>query len=209
MLNKNEYLEYSQDLQPQAVEDLVVVLLPEEIQRPDDMAYAWNPLAAESETLLAELELEFKLDDWSEAEIAGRAQSFFSQLDQLRANYVPVPSLEGFKASLVERFSARIPDGWLEAIASRAGELIEANLSLRDRMVQCVTELFPTVAEDDLLVLARPLAYAMRGSQVEPTDLALAGVRDLDWTQLSQIEQARLSLAIARVALNELESKDD
>ncbi|HAG81788.1 MAG TPA: hypothetical protein DCL61_11625 [Cyanobacteria bacterium UBA12227] len=78
-----------------------------------------------------------------------------------------------------------------------------------DRMIQCVEELLPNWAEDDLQVLARPLAYAMRGAEAETVELALGAVRPLDWTELSEIERARLSLAIARIAIDDLESTDE
>jgi hypothetical protein len=72
--------------------------------------------------------------------------------------------------------------------------------------VQCVQDALPNLAEDDLYVLARPLAYAMRGNDA-PIESTLERVRSIEWDALSDVEQARLSLAIARFALAELEER--
>ena len=54
-------------------------------------------------------------------------------------------------------------------------------------------------AEDDLRVFARPLAYAMRGEVAsEPSSN--------DWAALSEIEQAKLTLAIAKYAMEHVQA---
>ena len=206
----NGYSEYSQRLQNQAVQELVELLWQEE-----EVSYPWNRFAPESEDFLAELEQEFTLEDWSAAELGARSQALFSSIDELWPQNVPNGILPRLQASLSDRFACRVPSQWLDAIATKATELIEGRgyaaraLSLMDRMIQCVEELLPNWAEDDLQVLARPLAYARRGAEAETVELALGAVRPLDWTELSEIERARLSLAIARIALDELEATDE
>lgn len=206
----NSYSEYSERLQTQATQQLVQLLWQEE-----EVCYPWNPLAPESEAFLAELEQEFTLEDWAAAEIEARSQAFFSGIDQLWPEMVPALILQRLQASLCERFACRVPTHWLDAIASKASELFDGTgypapaLSLMDRMVECVQELLPNWTEDDLQVLARPLAYAMRGIEAQTDELALAAVRPLDWNELSEIERARLSLAIARIAIDELEATDE
>lgn len=211
MVNTNNgYSEYSERLQTQAVQELVQLLWQEE-----EVSYPWNPLAPESEAFFAELEQEFTLEDWSATEIRTRSAAFFSEIEQLWPENVPNGILVRLQASLSDRFACRVPSHWLDAIATKASELIDATgypapaMSLMDRMIQCVQELLPNWAEDDLQVLARPLAYAMRGAEAETVELALGAVRPLDWTELSEIERARLSLAIARIALDELETTDE
>lgn len=209
MVNKHGYSENSDNLQAQAAQELVQMLWQEEV------IYPWNPLAPESEAYLVELEQEFGLDDWLEAEIKTRSHSFFSQLDQLWPQNVPAAALERLQDALARRFAERAPQAWLEAIATKATEMMRGtgrlapSLSLMDQMVQCVDQLLPNWAEEDLQVLARPLAYAMRGAEAEAVDLTLGAVRPIDWIELSEIEQARLTLAIARYALAELESADE
>jgi hypothetical protein len=69
-------------------------------------------------------------------------------------------------------------------------------------MVECVLDILPQWAEEDLQVLARPLAYAMREVDSEGAELVMATRRP--WAQLSEIEQARVSLAVARYAISQL-----
>lgn len=211
MLNKqNGYSEYSQSLQERAEKELVQAIWPLK-----DVTYPWNPLSPESEDFLADIEQEFTLEDWSEAEIGARSQAFFSSLDELWPTQVPDTIIGRLRESLSSRFAYRVPEDWLNAIATKASELMgelsdpAPAISLMDRMVHCVQELLPGWAEDDLQVLARPLAFAMRGVGTEAVDLALGAVRPLDWTELSDLERARLSLACARIAIAELETTDE
>jgi hypothetical protein len=204
MLNQHNYSEYSMDLESQVAQDLIELLL-----EPQESNYPWNPLAPESEAYLVELEQVFSLEDWSAEEIARRDRSFFNQLDQLRSQYVPELPLHHLQASLAGKFATRAPQAWLDAIAAKASELVSANLSLPERLVYCVQQLLPNWAEDDLEVLARPLAFAMRGVEAQAIELTLGNIRPIDWQELSELEQARLSLAIARYAIAQLESTDD
>ena len=74
------------------------------------------------------------------------------------------------------------------------------------QLVQCVQELLPSWAEDDLLVLARPFAYTMRGKDTDTIDSVLGNICSQEWKALSEIEQARAGLAIAHYALTQLQS---
>jgi hypothetical protein len=92
----------------------------------------------------------------------------------------------------------------LEAIASKAQQIFSTNLSLADQLVLCVKPLLPNWADEDLLVLARPLAYAMRGAS-DSNGESIPGVpRPVEWTELTQMEQVRMSLAVAHSALVQL-----
>jgi len=104
---------------------------------------------------------------------------------------------------ICDRFAARVPSDLLGAIARIAKQVVKTNLSKADQLVQCVQEMLPNWAEEDLLVFARPFAYAMRG-EGEAVDSTLSAIRPVDWTDLSQMEQARLSMAIASYALDSL-----
>ena len=101
---------------------------------------------------------------------------------------------------------------WLETIAHQALETIQTrgeeinNMSLAEQLVECVRVVLPDLAREDLQVLARPYAFAMRGNSSEST---LAGAENCQWTDLSDIERARVSLAIARYALAELKNIED
>jgi hypothetical protein len=77
-------------------------------------------------------------------------------------------------------------------------------LALVDQLVESVQTVLTDWETDDLQVMARPLAFSMRGGQEEVLEVLLQSVRQTDWEALSELEQARLSLAIARYALGEL-----
>lgn len=185
--NRNESLQSHGELESEL--ELVQALLEFE-----QIPYPWNPADPGAEAYLMQLEQEFSLDDWSEAEINQRAHAFMGQIDQLWA-----------KQSLFQKFAARMPQHLLETIARQAQQAMAAQLSLADRLVQSVQDVLPQWNVDDLQVMARPLAYAMRGSEGNVVDSALDTIRDLEWGSLSEIEQVRLSLAAARYALDELE----
>lgn len=176
---------------------LEVLLQPEEECYP----YPWNPADLEAEAYFVELEKELLFADWQEEEdIQSASQALFHQLHQCWASLTK-PAAEPLKMSLAERFASLMPETWLEAIANRAQQVFSINLSLADQLVLCVKPLLPSWTEEDLLVLARPLAYAMRGNP----DVA----HSAEWTELSQMEQVRLSLAVAHSALTQLKDATD
>ncbi len=160
------------------------------------ISYPWNPADPSAESFLSELEREFSLDAWDDNEIASRSQAFFNQLDGLWAT-------TDLKTTLTQKF-ASVPQTLLVAIARHAQKVVETSTSLADQLVQCVREVLPTWADDDLHVLARPLAYAMRGDGADVVDAAVNSIRQIEWSDLSETEQARLSLAIARYAIDHL-----
>lgn len=153
------------------------------------ITYPWNPTDAECDSFFNALEQKFPIDTLSDAEISDRADVFFAHLDSLFA----APTLE---SSLAQKF-ATVPQSILNAIARQAQKLANSSATLADQLVVCVQEALPQWADEDLQVLARPLAYSMRGE--EPA------VKAIDWAKLSETEQAKLTLAIARYALNEVQ----
>lgn len=162
----------------------------------DEALYPWNPIEPAAEAYFADLELEFHLDEWAEEEINQRSQALFAQIDECW-NQVPL-ARRALQESLFEQFAARVPKAWLEAIANQAQTVVSTNLSLANQLVQCVHPLLQNWAEDDLLLFARPVAYAMRGTQPEAE-------KPSDWSELSEIDKARLSLEIAHYALQKLD----
>ena len=73
-------------------------------------------------------------------------------------------------------------------------------------MVECVLDILPQWDEEDLQVLARPLAYAMREADSEGVELVTTSRKP--WTELSEIEQAIVGLAVARYAISQLAISD-
>ena len=160
------------------------------------ISYPWNPTDPDAESFLLELEREFSLDDWDDSEVALRSSAFFNQLDGLWA-------ATDLKTTLAQKF-ASVPQTLLATIARQAQKVVETSNSLADQLVQCVQEALPTWADDDLQVLARPLAYAMRSDGADVVDATVNSVRRIEWSDLSETEQARMSLAIARYAIDQL-----
>lgn len=132
-------------------------------------------------------------------EVESRAQSFFAQVDHLW-------SATTVQHSLMERFGLRMPQELLSTIARQAQHVASQSLSLADQLVQCVRDVVPSLAVDDLEVLARPLAYAMRNGGSGAVQSTLDNLPQHSWQNLSEIHQARLSLAAARCALAELQN---
>lgn len=196
MTSQSIYSEYFGDSFSHAAADLL-----EAIMLPNEAAYPWNPGEANSEAYLASLEREFELE-WSDEDISSRSQRLFSQLHECWTS--EQQEVQAVKMSLYQRFAAYVPQSWIDAIAQKATEICSAKLSLEDQLVQCVNSLLPYWAEEDLQVWARPLACAMRGAEPEAVESALSVVRQVDWTELSEMEQARVSMAIARSALAHL-----
>ena len=172
----------------------------------DEGLYPWSLAEAELEHYFSDLEQNFSWDGWSDDEVAVRSEALFSQLDRLwpspAANQ---PVAEGLQEMLGQRFLNRMPQMVLSAIAQQARQVFNSDIPLADQLVECVREILPAWGEEDLQVLARPLAYAMRGTQKdEAIDQALAAVHPGEWEQLSDIDRARLSLVVARYALARL-----
>ncbi|MBW3584734.1 MAG: hypothetical protein KY448_02535 [Cyanobacteria bacterium 0813] len=181
--------QYFRDSQTQAQMELLATIVQ------TDVAYPWNPAQLESESYLTALEQEFALSDsFSDSDIAQKSQVLFAQLEQVWLT-------TALQKSLREKF-ARIPQDFLARIAQSVQNATVKYQSLADQMVECVLDILPQWAEEDLQVLARPLAYAMRDVDSEGAELVMATRRP--WAELSEIEQARVSLAAARYAISEL-----
>ena len=193
----------------QAEQDLLQVLL----QKEEESVYYWNPSEQDSDTYFAQLEKAFQLDDWQEEVVERKAQSFFNQLDGIWAIDVPQVAAGDIFAILRQKFASRVPSAWLEAISHQAYQLkfgkdqCQNQINLADQLVRCVQELLPNWPEGDLYLFSRPLAFAMRGTEAEAVESMISTIRELPFSDLSDMEQARLGLAIARYALAELDQQ--
>lgn len=185
--------QYFRDSQTQAQMELLATIVQ------TDVAYPWNPAQLESESYLSALDQEFVLSDsFSDSDIALKSQVLFSQLEQ-------VWQTTTLQKSLREKFT-RVPQDFLASIAQSVQNATVKYQSLADQMVECVLDILPQWGEEDLQVLARPLAYAMRDVDSEGVEVVMATKRP--WAELSEIEQARVSLAVARYAISELAISD-
>lgn len=196
--------------QAQAELELLQIVLQDEpfaypCESQESLTYPWNPAAPEAEAYFDALEQEVMKAGWSAEELTEQGQILANYFDQVWESFAtPVVAPNPICAKLLQQFSTQVPQQLLDSILHRAQQVITTNLSLADQMVQCVQDCLPNWAEDDLYVLARPFAYAMRGADTEMLEAALRSVRCAAWTELSGIEQARLSLAIARYAISQM-----
>ncbi|WP_341525692.1 hypothetical protein WKK05_24345 [Nostoc sp. UHCC 0302] len=185
----------------------------EALLEPDDGTYPWNPADEESEAYFHDLEQQFGMQELLEDELTTRSQDFYSHLDTLWSRisntvYYTDNTEQAIVLNLQEtlhcNFANCVPQVWLNAIAQKAAEIFASRQSMGEQLVECVQSVLPTWGSDDLLVLARPFAYAMRSSEVQNVTSILNNADNREWTALSEVEQAKVSLAIAYYAFNQL-----
>ncbi len=175
---------------------------------PDDLEiYPWDPSSPDAEAYFQQIEQYADQIGWSADELTPYAQALGQTLDQCWSEFATdstdVAIDAALQATVSEQFSAyQLPKQLLSTIIQQAQQAVASNLSLADQLVQCVQDVLPDLAIDDLQVLVRPYAYAMRDTTA--LDAALRTVRYAAWTELSGVEQARLSLAIARYTLAQM-----
>ncbi|GAB4463257.1 MAG: hypothetical protein OHK0037_15540 [Elainellaceae cyanobacterium] len=166
-----------------------------------DASYPWNPADPAASGYFEQLEQEVAAG-WPADALDPYVQTLSTQFDQLWAAVdaaQPALTTAAFSSGLFQRFADRVPQGLLERLVQQAQMAIASSNSLADQLVASVRDVLPEWGDDDLYVLARPFAYAMRDkSENGLLEGALRSVRSEAWEDLSSIEQARLSLAIAR-----------
>ncbi len=123
------------------------------------------------------------------------------------------PSETSMATILEQKFAERLPTDMLARIGEKAQQLVSQRekiaANVLEQMLACVQDVLSYVAEDDLRVIARPMAMAMRGNSTDEfVDATIKSVRTADWAALSPIEQARLGLAAARYAISQAEAQD-
>jgi hypothetical protein len=162
--------------------------------------YPWDPADPATADYYTESDSYFSLDDWSDKEIEQRSQSFFTQIQSCWLDS-PSPELETSPAQLLtDKFGHRVPHQWLAAIATKVSTLANSQLEPVEQLVQSVQDLLANWAIDDLQVMARPYAYAMRCDPgVSDPDRI---VRPLEWTELTELERAKLTILIAQYAID-------
>ena len=162
--------------------------------------YPWNPTDPETAEYYAASDSSFDLDELSESEIGTRSQAFFGQVRDCWANSPsPEPTVSPL-AALTAKFGSRVPQQWLATIATNVTTLAGSNLEPVEQLVRSVSELLSNWATDDLLVMARPYAYAMRcNPDVDNPDNV---VRPVEWVKLSELERAKLTILIAQYAID-------
>ncbi|MBN3960863.1 hypothetical protein [Nostoc sp. NMS8] len=184
----------------------------EALLEPEDATYPWNPGDDESEAYFQELEQQFGMDDLQGVELTRRSQDFYGHLDTLWAG-ITTPEYNDTRQQVVvlnlqqillTNFAACVPQTLLNTIATKAAEIFAARQLISEQLVECVQTVLPAWETEDLLVLARPFAYAMRSSESQNAASALSNLQNSEWTALSEVDKAKVSLAIASYAFTQL-----
>ena len=179
----------------------------------EDNTYPWNPGDEYSEEYFCEIEEQFAMQDVLDEEITERSRSFYKQLDNLwsqnlNTSYYKCNTkssiLINLKENLLSAFATQIPQEWLEKIALEATNTFKSRKPLGEQLVGCVQAVLPQWATEDLNVIARPYAFAMRDGKTPSTKSVLKPLNERSWSTLSEVEQAKVSLLVAYQALQEL-----
>ncbi|MDB9525490.1 hypothetical protein PN498_05785 [Oscillatoria sp. CS-180] len=165
----------------------------------DGEVYPWNAYDPTTAAYVDDLENTFASED----SFDDGFDSQWQQVSQI-AGQIWAESSESLVAVLAQKFGSRVSLNQLGQIAKAAEAVSRSSLALVDQLVESVQSVLDSWEVEDLQVMARPLAMAMRGGQEEILDVTLRSVRQVEWGELSELEKARLSLAIARYALDEL-----
>jgi len=153
----------------------------------EDNLYPWEPEISKGYYEITAEESPF-FNYLESDEIEERVSSFFSQIHEMW----PSNKIEMVRESLLKQFGKIAPSRLLEAIASNAENIVNQNLSELDQLIECVKPTLLNWGEEELQLFARPVAFAMRDSQQIP---------EKEWEQLTSVQQARLSMIIAKSAL--------
>lgn len=172
--------------------------------------YPWQPLAPEAELYLTRLETELEVleDETLAAAIATGWQSFAAHMATQMTVAETLQSTATSVLDQIRQFQERVPNDLLQSLATAATTLARSSQPLIEQLVQCVNTVLPDWDTEDLAVLARPLAYSLRDGRGEILELNLRAIPATDWTSLSNLEQARLTLTIASVALKVAQATD-
>ncbi|MDB9535796.1 hypothetical protein PN451_08085 [Dolichospermum planctonicum CS-1226] len=175
----------------------------------EDAVYPWNPADVCSEAYFDDLEQQFNRQDFSASKLIENANNFYHNLDKIWGQTVAETenirnnTVNYLQKALSNAFSV-IPEFLLMEIAQKATVVLMVEKSASEKLVECVQTLLPNWDRDDLLVLARPFAYYMRSSEPDKLTSVIKDLENRDWSNLSEIEQANISLAIANYALEYL-----
>ncbi|AFY53675.1 hypothetical protein Riv7116_1102 [Rivularia sp. PCC 7116] len=193
--------------------DLLATLL-----EPEDNSYPWNPYDEDTQAYFNQVEEQFLMQDLLDEEISTRSESFHNQLDALWSKVETSPHYNcntnaavevKLQKNLQKEFSNSMPSSWITLIAQKAAEIFNEKQSMTEQLIECVKAVLPSLEVDDIMVLARPLAYATRSGESKRVESTLANLDRHDnreWAALSEIEQAKAGLAVAYHALNQLDS---
>ena len=197
------------------------------------MSESTNPAIPSNAEQQAQLDLLHSVLDWAPGvpwhPYSPAATQYFDQLEQtvadelgddleIASQWSQVSALAtalwesaetSLLASLTQKFGTRMPQYLLAQLAAQVQTVADSGQVLMDQLVTATHAVLTDFAVDDLQVMARPVALAMRSGEADSLDTLVQSVRAADWEDLSAVEQAKLSLAIARYAIAEIDTEED
>ena len=167
-----------------------------------DPAYPWDPTDPAAEVYWQGLDEPLGGLVLEDAMAAGWSRLADQLAQRWSVNSVQGPDLDPL--TLGAPWQDYLPTDLLQTLVATARDLVDRGASRLDQLVSCASAILPGWDQQDLAVLARPLAYSLRDGQ-SPAIEANPGVADQPWERRSPMDQARLSLAIAAQVLQALE----
>lgn len=182
------------------------------ILEPEDETYPWNPANDQSDAYFQKLAAPLHSDLELMEGLDQQGEGFYHSLDQIwtqvynsKADRDERPS-KSVRTTLNDIFGTFVPSHWLDQIMETAKKTFhDMEHSTSEKIVGCVQSLLPDWDMEDLLVLARPIAYSMRSGQQEKSDVSIHklihNLPSRNWTELSEVERAKICLVVADYAL--------
>jgi hypothetical protein len=162
----------------------------------------WHPYSPAATQYFDQLEQTVADELGDDLEIASQ----WSKVSAL-ANALWASSDNSLLTTLAQKFGDRMPQELLTQLTTQVQAVAQSGQTLMDQLVTAAQAVVTNVAVDDLQVVARPMAMAMRSGEADSIEAAVQSIRAADWDELSEMEQAKLSLAIARYALAKLDAE--
>ncbi|WP_027269259.1 hypothetical protein [Leptolyngbya sp. PCC 6406] len=163
--------------------------------------YPWQPHAPQNRAYFDALEATVDGEDLSSTDLQRHWRTLSQQASQLWNT-----GADSLATLLAGQFGNRMPAGILAQLATQVKAAANQSGSLLDQLVMAVEDVLTQWDVDDLRVIARPLALAMRDGHGDVVEATIQSTGTADWADLSDLEKARLGLAIARYAFDHLDA---
>ncbi|MCZ2202520.1 MAG: hypothetical protein O1I87_11335 [Cylindrospermopsis raciborskii PAMP2012] len=168
------------------------------ILEPEDETYPWNLASDQVDAYFQKLAAPLYSDPLLMESLEQQGENFYNSLDQIWSQVYnsKADRDERPRTTLSDIFGTLVPSHYLDQIMEAAKKTFHnMEHSTIEKIVDCVQSLLPNWDMEDLLVLARPIAYSMRSGQSD------YNLPNRNWTELSEVERAKICLVVADYAL--------
>ncbi|EFA72062.1 hypothetical protein B7O87_12350 [Cylindrospermopsis raciborskii CENA303] len=168
------------------------------ILEPENETYPWNLASDQVDAYFQKLAAPLYSDPLFMESLEQQGENFYNSLDQIWSQVYnsKADRDERPRTTLSDIFGTFVPSHYLDQIMEAAKKTFHnMEHSTIEKIVDCVRSLLPNWDMEDLLVLARPIAYSMRSGQSD------YNLPNRNWTELSEVERAKICLVVADYAL--------